>query len=59
MAALTLEMYEGTGQFKGDPVTKLGFPAFSTSKEPAWNAADLGSIPGVARFPGEGNGYPL
>ena len=46
MAALTLEAYEGTGQFKGDPVTKLGFPAGSTSKEPAWNAADLGSIPG-------------
>ena len=24
-----------------------------------YNAGDLGSIPGLGRFPGEGNGYPL
>ena len=23
------------------------------------NAGDVGSIPGLGRFPGEGNGYPL
>ena len=28
-------------------------------KESACNAGDLGSIPGLGRFPGEGKGYPL
>ena len=28
-------------------------------KESAWNAEDLGSIPGSGRSPGEGNGNPL
>ena len=28
-------------------------------KEPASNAGDLGSIPGLGRSPGEGKGYPL
>ena len=28
-------------------------------KEPACNAGDLGSIPGLGRSPGEGKGYPL
>ena len=27
--------------------------------ESAYNAGDLGSVPGPGRFPGEGNGYPL
>ena len=31
----------------------------SGSKESACNEGDLGSIPGLGRFPGEGNGYPL
>ena len=38
---------------------QLGFPAGSDSKEPAYNAGDMGSIPESGRFPGEGNGYPL
>jgi len=25
----------------------------------ACNVGDLGSIPGLGRYPGEGNGYPL
>ena len=29
------------------------------SKESACNAGDPGSIPGLGRFPGEGNGNPL
>ena len=37
----------------------MGFPCSSVSKESACNAGDLGSIPGLGRFPGEGNGYPL
>ena len=31
----------------------------SAGKESACNARDLGSIPGLGRSPGEGNGYPL
>ena len=31
----------------------------SAGKESSWNAGDLGSIPGLGRSPGEGNGYPL
>ena len=31
----------------------------SNSKESACNAEDLGSIPGLGRSPGEGNGNPL
>ena len=37
----------------------LGFPGASDGKEPAYNAGDLGSIPGSGRSPREGNGYPL
>ena len=37
----------------------LGFPGGLVSKESAHNAGDLGSIPGLGRSPGEGNGNPL
>ena len=37
----------------------LGFPGGSTGKESAWDVGDLGLIPGWARSPGEGRGYPL
>ena len=37
----------------------LGFPGGSADKESACSAGDLGSIPGLGRSPGEGNGYPL
>ena len=36
-----------------------GFPGGSEVKAPACNAGDLGSIPGLGRSPGEGNGSPL
>ena len=35
------------------------FPGGSDGKAPACNAGDLGSIPGLGRSPGEGNGNPL
>ena len=35
------------------------FPGGSDSKESTCNVGDLGSIPGLERSPGEGNGYPL
>ena len=37
----------------------LGFPGGSVSKQSACNVGDLGSIPGLGRSPGEGNGNPL
>ena len=36
-----------------------GFPGGSDGKESACSAGDLGSIPGLGRSPGEGNGNPL
>ena len=36
-----------------------GFPGGSDSKESTCDAGDLGSIPGLGRYPGEGNGDPL
>ena len=37
----------------------LGFPCGSAGKEFACSAGDLGSIPGLGRYPGEGKVYPL
>ena len=36
-----------------------GFPGGSAGKESTHNAGDLGSVPGLGRSPGEGNGPPL
>ena len=41
-----------------------GFPPVNATcsvqvKASAWNAGDPGSIPGLGRSPGEGNGNPL
>jgi len=36
-----------------------GFPCDSVGKESTCNVGDLGLIPGLGRFPGEGKGYPL
>ena len=38
--------------------TCLGFPDGSDGKESAWNAGDTDLIPGLGRFPGEGNDNP-
>ena len=38
---------------------RLGFPGGSDGKESAYNAGDVGLIPGSGGSPGEGNGYPL
>ena len=35
------------------------FPGGSDGRESACNAGDLGSVPGLGRSPGEGNGNPL
>ena len=40
-------------------ITSQGFPGGSDGKSSACNVGDLGSIPGLGRSPGEGNGNPL
>ena len=52
--------------FKEDTYTHAGYmrrardlPRGSNGKESACSAGDLGSIPGLGRSPGEGNGNPL
>ena len=37
----------------------MGFSGSSAGKESLCNTGDLGSIPGLGRFPGEGDGYPF
>ena len=39
--------------------SSIVFPWDSNGKEFACHAGDLGSIPGLERSPGEGNGNPL
>ena len=39
--------------------TVAGFLGGSAGKESACSAGDLGSIPGLGRSPGDGNGNPL
>ena len=41
------------------PSFSAGFPGGSVVKNPPSNAGDRGSIPGLGRSPGEGNGNPL
>ena len=36
---------------------QFGFPGGSDGKESTCNVGDLGSIPGLGRSPGEGEGY--
>ena len=37
----------------------FGFPSGLDNKESTYNAGDLGSIPGLGRFPGGGHGNPV
>ena len=37
----------------------MDFPGDSDGKASVYNVGDLGSIPGLGRFPGERNGNPL
>ena len=37
----------------------LDFPGGLDGKASVYNAGDLGSSPGLGRYPGEGNGNPL
>ena len=65
---LRLWFHPGSGSSPGDsfpwrdrlptPIF-LGFPGGSDGKEFAYNAGDLGLIPGLGRSPGRGYGNPL
>ena len=44
---------------KNGTLSQLGLPWLPDGKESACNTGDQGSIPGLGRSPGEGNGYPL
>ena len=52
---LHLCIYENNGM----SLLVLGFPDGLDDKDSACNAGDPSSIPGLGRFPGEGNGYPI
>ena len=43
---------------KKQAINSDDFPGDSHNKKYICNAGDLGSIPGLGRSPGEGNGYP-
>ena len=47
------------GNFFLYPLRSLSFPGGSDGKASAYSEGDLGSIPGLGRSPGEGNGNPL
>ena len=48
-----------TKQLFSPTISKRDFPGGSDGKESACNAGDLGSIPGLGRFPGGGHGNLL
>ena len=48
-----------TKSFKDGNISSLGFPGGLDSKESTCNEGDLGSVPGLGRSSGEGNGYPF
>ena len=54
-----LELYSKSGDKSAGEMRHTSFPGGSEVKASAFNAGDLGSIPGSGRSPGEGNGNPL
>ena len=51
--------YACIGNKKIEVTEVYDFPSNSTGKESTCNTGDPGSIPGLGRFPREGNGYPV
>ena len=52
-------MSKETKIIKKETKTFKDFPGGSDGKASVYNAGDPGSIPGLGRSPGEGNGNPL
>ena len=59
MSILRLITLLKTHGFTGRHHTIVGLPGGSDSKESVCNVRDPGSVPGLGRSPGEGNGNPL
>ena len=60
--SLWFEFWVGKIRWRRDRLATpvpLGFPRSSAGKESTCNVGDLGSIPGLGRSPGEGNGSLL
>ena len=53
---MELPLCKISAKFRG---TQALFPGGSDGKVSAYNSGDLGSVPGLWRSPGEGNGNPL
>ena len=47
------------GSREGPHLSPIDFPGGSDGKASAYNVGDLGSVPGLGRSSGEGNGNPL
>ena len=59
---LQVESWVGKTHWRRDRLPTpafLGFPCGSAGKESACTVGDLGSIPGLGRFPGDGKDYPF
>ena len=54
-----LELHGGDLTFEELHISIMGFPCGSVGEESTCNVGDLGSIPRLGIFPGEGNGYQL
>ena len=50
---------KSTQQNTSKPNSTADFPGGSDGKVSVYNAGDTGSIPGLGRSPGEGNGNPF
>ena len=55
---LILPQYRSPGEIMA-PSFCLGFPGGSDGEESACSVGDLGSVPGLGRFPGEGKSFLL
>ena len=51
------DLHQNTHQMKL-LIPTMGFPGSSDGKASAYNAGDPGSVPGLGRSPGKGNGNP-
>ena len=58
-SGLPLCYLTGFCEFSEPLIHSMGFPCGSADKESVHNAGDLGLIPALGRYPGEGEGYPL
>ena len=59
MQTLDYSMMDAVQEAKALIHCNTGFSDSSVGKESACNAGDLGLIPGLGKYSGEGKGYPL